>query len=436
MKIFSDIKAEEAGGARCGARAEVPGANRACDLVRTLMRTEVRAPGEGAGGGICSRLDGQRTLLARNQNQNPGPGISGVFISASAPRPSPPLKRGGEGAKGRPGRSDFGNRHIGAGGFVGVKSQLLAGGRARSGGFSLVEILLVTALLSLIVLALMSVFNTTQAAFRASITQTDVLEGSRATMDLLTSDFRQMVTSGGSMGTNRSLLLEPGFTVLPDNLPSGPVNFWLSGPAPTVEQGLMGTDPATNRMNQVQSVFILTKQADVWKGVGYFVDTNSTSYIYPLYRYDSSVMVGRPTPYQIFSNFCLNASSFNLPVSSTNVYVHHLLDGVFHFNVRAFDTNGVVLTNGFLLNQPYFVKNARFYNPVGGEVPMYMGSNTVPAAVEIQMGVMEDRILQRASSMPMRTVVQSNYLAQQAGKLHLFRQRVNIPNVDPSAYQQ
>ena len=67
---------------------------------------------------------------------------------------------------------------------------------------------------------------------------------------------------------------------------------------------------------------------------------------------------------------------------------------------------------------------------------MYMCSNTLPAAVEIQMGVLEDRILQRASSMPMGSVVQINYLAQQAGKLHLFRQRVNIPNVDPNGYQK
>jgi len=58
--------------------------------------------------------------------------------------------------------------------------------------FSLIEIMMVVALLTLIMVALMSVFSSTQTAFRASITQTDVLEGSRAAMDLLTSDLRQM----------------------------------------------------------------------------------------------------------------------------------------------------------------------------------------------------------------------------------------------------
>ena len=40
--------------------------------------------------------------------------------------------------------------------------------------------LVTLALLSLIVLALMTVFNSTQTAFRASLTQTDILESGRA----------------------------------------------------------------------------------------------------------------------------------------------------------------------------------------------------------------------------------------------------------------
>ena len=39
--------------------------------------------------------------------------------------------------------------------------------------FTLVEVMVVVTLLSLIVLALMTVFNSTQAAFRASVTQTE-----------------------------------------------------------------------------------------------------------------------------------------------------------------------------------------------------------------------------------------------------------------------
>jgi hypothetical protein len=61
-------------------------------------------------------------------------------------------------------------------------------------------------------------------------------------------------------------------------------------------------------------------------------------------------------------------------------------------------------------------------------------SNAVPASVELQMGVLEDRTLQRAESLPFQLFAQTNYLAQQSGHVHLFRQRVTIPNVDPTAY--
>ena len=54
--------------------------------------------------------------------------------------------------------------------------------------------------------------------------------------------------------------------------------------------------------------------------------------------------------------------------------------------------------------------------------------------VEIQLGVLEDRTLQRAESRP-PGVVRNNYLFDQSGKLHIFRQRVSIANVDPAAYQ-
>ncbi len=72
--------------------------------------------------------------------------------------------------------------------------------------------------------------------------------------------------------------------------------------------------------------------------------------------------------------------------------------------------------------------------PPFGQIGFVMFSNTLPASVEMEMGVLEDRALQRAESIP-NSIAQSNYLAQQSGAVHVFRQRVSIPNVDPSAYQ-
>jgi hypothetical protein len=305
-----------------------------------------------------------------------------------------------------------------------------------------VEILLVVALLSLIMLALMAVFNATQTAFKASVTQTDILQGGRASMDLMAGDFRQMVPSGGNCNNNP---FEP-LNYASDPPTNNPVNFWLSTPEPTIRQSLVGTSASQERTNQVQAFFILSCQNQVWKGVGYFVDTDSTNYIYPLYRYDSTWLsvTSRPSPVQIFMNF--QASLTPPVVESATPGLHHLMDGVLHLNVRAYGTNGVWLTNGypaggFPTNQ-IVIENTTFFGPMGGDVALLMCSNTLPAAVDIQMAVLEDRALSRAASFGLNpgpsfnsNLNYSNYLAQQAGKLHLFRQRVTIPNVDPNAYQ-
>jgi hypothetical protein len=186
----------------------------------------------------------------------------------------------------------------------------------------------------------------------------------------------------------------------------------------------------------VQDFFILTYENQVWKGVGYHVDTASTEYIYPLYRYDSSptnLLPARPTPMQIFTNFYSNLGS---SISDTNPYMHHLMDGVVHLNVRAYDNNGLWLTNTFVDVTNHLVENAFIYGPTNGEFTIIMCSNTLPVAVEIQMGVLEDRTLSRAASFGLNSSANySNYLAQQVGKVHLFRQRVTIPNADPTTYQ-
>ena len=85
-------------------------------------------------------------------------------------------------------------------------SQPPASGR-RAAGFSLIEVLVVITLLAIIVLSLMEVFNSTQRAFRAGVTQTDVLESSRAAVELISSDLRGMAPAAGvsnsiTQGTN------------------------------------------------------------------------------------------------------------------------------------------------------------------------------------------------------------------------------------------
>ncbi len=283
-------------------------------------------------------------------------------------------------------------------------------------GFSLVEVLVVVSLLALIVLALMDVFSSTQRAFRASVTQSDVLEGSRAAVDLITSDLRKLTPSGGIYGA------------------AGDVNFFSysnSYAYTPLSQSLPGG--SVNRTNLLNYFFILGRENNRWTGTGYIVDTTSSSPLYPLYRYHTELSTAFP-PRMMFTNFLaqINAAAW------TNM--SHIMDGVVHLVVRPFDPSGIWLTNGYTLGMKPPI-NAYFDVPFGGEMNFYFYSNAIPAAVELQLGVLEDRSLARAESLPnnvpgtppndRRTL----YLSGQSGAVHIFRQQVTIPNVDRSAYQ-
>jgi hypothetical protein len=175
---------------------------------------------------------------------------------------------------------------------------------------------------------------------------------------------------------------------------------------------------------------------DRWIGTGYVVMlTNSQNDIYPLYRFTVSCPVMTTNPAELFynnsfNNFTNNFFNFLLYPTSGS----HLMDGVVHLRVRAFDVNGALIgdptsTNRF--NNVY--TNALFGIPV--ETGLIFYSNTVPASVEVEMGVLEDKTLQHAESLNASLTAQTNYLAQHAGQVHIFRQRVPIRNVDPTAYQ-
>ena len=284
--------------------------------------------------------------------------------------------------------------------------------------FTLIEVLVVMVLLSLIVLALMAVFSTTQNAFRASVTQTDVLEGGRAAMDLIAADLRQMAPSlrASNDAVNFSAAVPPAY------------------PSQALVQSLVGTsNPNIQRTNVLENLFILSRGnvngVSTWYGTGYVVDwTNATS-INPLYRFSRTTNASADPAglYSMFTNAVYYGEWTNMS---------HLIDGVVDFRARAFGPDGFWMTNVYdkYGGQTNINKNAFFLAPVLGEVGFSTFSNTLPASVEIELGVLEDRTLQRAESIG-NPVIRSNYLAQQAGKLHVFRQSVSIPNVDPSAYQ-
>jgi hypothetical protein len=277
--------------------------------------------------------------------------------------------------------------------------------------FTLVEVLVVVVLMALIVLALMAVFSSTQAAFRASITQTDVLEGGRSVMGLIKSDLEPMTPS---------FLNETNFVP----------NFYAAV-SNSFTQPLTGS--SVSRTNVMEDVFFITRENQTWKGVGYFVRSNlSVSGMVGtpgvLYRFETNNSVAQfaRNPGAMFATYD-QARMGTMGVNPTNG-VSRILDGVMDFRMRAFDNNGFWVTTNRV--------NIVATNTAFAEVAWYgFYSNALPASVEVELGVLEDRALQRVESLGGSFQVQTNYLAQQAGKVHLFRQRIPIRNVDPSAYQ-
>jgi Tfp pilus assembly protein PilV len=287
--------------------------------------------------------------------------------------------------------------------------------------FTLIEVMVVVVLLSLIVIALMAVFNSTQAAFRASVTQTDVLESGRAAMDLITGDLRAMSPSMASSNRNTQ------FSTV--NFYAG-TNYYEN---PPLIQSLVAS--SGSRTNVQQDIFILSQDnlngVPTWIGTGYAVCL-SPSNTYSLYRFSTN----RPVAQSGSASNLFNVDFLNFRAYPNNGNYSHLVDGVVNFQVRAFDANGgLIFTNrtnirtNVLSLPPLWPNSVVFY------------SNALPASVEIELATLEDRTLQRAESRPPNLPSpppndsRTKYLQDQAGNLHVFRQRVAIPNVDPSVYK-
>lgn len=303
----------------------------------------------------------------------------------------------------------------------------------RRRAFTLVEVLVTVAILSIIILGLMEVFRHTQDAFRANLTQTDVLESGRDVMDLIRGDLEEIIPSDGYGIVN-------GF-----GNPNGQWavnfcitnNFYVSGYTPLFQTLPAVTDAAIRRTNVLESFFILSRGnlngSDRWIGTGYSVmGINSQNDLYPLYRFSTNypVMTTNNPAVLFVKDF------YNFLSSPTNYDSSHLMNGVVHLRLYAYNNIGQRMNSLNYFNGT----NVIFYqlNPslVPDEIGCTFYSNKIPATVEIEMGVLEDRTLEHAESLePQGGAAITSYLADHAGQVHIFRQTVPIRNVDPTAYQ-
>ncbi len=259
-------------------------------------------------------------------------------------------------------------------------------------------------LLLVIMLGLLAMFTQTQKAFRAGMTQVDVQEGGRAGADTISRELEQIV---------------PAYTVATNFYEV--TNSCSSQPLP----------PFTGaaRLNVLEDLFFLTRQNQTWSGIGYHVALVGPG-VGTLYRFIGATNIYQD-PAPLWRAFAAAAANPN-PAAGMSRFV----DGVVHFKVRAYDRNGVWIvaahTNFFSTNVLW--STAAVWQPGLQEVSLcQFTSNAVPAFVELELGILEDPALERFKALPSATARQ-NFLQAHPGQVHLFRRRVAIRNVDPSAY--
>jgi prepilin-type N-terminal cleavage/methylation domain-containing protein len=303
--------------------------------------------------------------------------------------------------------------------------------RRAATGFTLIEIMVVVVLLSVIVLGLMAMFGQVQRAFRAGTTQSDILEGGRMATEMISRELEQITPSYANAS---STPLNPKFDQ---------PNFFI-GFVTDFEQPL----PASSslRTNIQDDVFFLIHENQTWTGIGYFVRSNENlstpmvaGAVGTLYRFEKSLSAAQfsQAPGLLFSYFDQTRSGFD-----TNNY-SKILDGVISFKLRAFDREGNWMNYYYLSTKPnsfgMWTNGNIIVTPTDGtlvageEASTLLYSNAVPAFVEFELGVIEQGAYERYQSIPIY-LQQTNYLAHQIGRVHLFRQRVAVRNVDPSAY--
>jgi hypothetical protein len=296
--------------------------------------------------------------------------------------------------------------------------------------FTLVEILVTISLLSFIVLGLFAMFSQVQRAFKMSMTQVDMLEAGRAVTEMLPREIEQVTPARLPYpnGVNFYVCIRPEYT--------GPLL-----------QPLPGT--SLQRANVLQDQFILLRDNQTWIGIGYCVrvaDPTTGRLALPqiaggrmgvgaLYRWTASTNVmrtdapyaGLPSdPSQLFLRFLADSAPGSAAISN------RVCDGVIHFCFRAFNTNG------YFINQPLRAATDVIRSGIApGEIGLYrFCSNAVPAAVEMELGILDQHSWERYSSIGDLTARLAYVQRPEVtSRIQIFRQRIPVRNVDPLAYQ-
>jgi len=304
----------------------------------------------------------------------------------------------------------------------------------RQRAFSVMELMMAVGIMSVIVFALYGMFDHTQRALRANVTQVDVLEGGRAAMELVTRELSQVAASGTSNCVNLLVGLAPSGDRTPSLYDAW---FVRNNPYQPLRQGLLAAN--TMRTNHRYGVYYLRREnRDYCPSEFWLYD--ATNGVGTLGYFRSATNL--PAEY-LGSNFPFAAVAPVIRPNSTNFA--KVADGVVHFRVAPFDAAGRPIDwwyhtqyTNLLFERfgkgvlPYF--DAREEHWPGG--PTRTTENRVtfvgpglPAYLEVELGVLEPKTLEQMRSIAVGANAQARaerFLSNHVGQVHLFRQRIAI----------
>jgi hypothetical protein len=295
------------------------------------------------------------------------------------------------------------------------------------------ELLLAVGIMTVLVAALYGMFHHTQRALRANVTQVDVLEVGRATMDVLTRDLAQMCASRQRGETNLHTSLSPLVGFGGRSVAELAAMYYVTNPPadlgyyqPVVQTLMTGSATRTNRL---QEVYYLSRYGERFIGTSYRV-IGVTNGVGTLARLSRELPVKELVYGQLSSNV----------LAAPAVQYAPLADGVIHFRLRLYDTDGFPfewqtadrLTNRVLYPAVLMRTNLFLYEDrMPSETTSAFLSNALPSYVEIELAVVEPKTLDQLRAFAPGSAMAGRFLANHAAQVHVFRQRVAIRQAPP-----